>query len=38
MTGDCCLNAAGLPKRSNIDNNVWSPDTNPEYWDDVEAS
>lgn len=38
MTGDCCLNGAGLPKRSNIDNNVWSPDTNPEYWDDVEAS
>lgn len=38
MTGECCLNEAGLPKRSNIDNNVWSPDTNPEYWDDVEAS
>jgi len=38
MTGDCCLNGTGLPKRSNIDNNVWSPDTNPEYWDDVEAS
>lgn len=38
MTGDCCLNEAGLPKRSNIDNNVWSPDTNPEFWDDVEAS
>ena len=38
MIGDCCLNEAGLPKRSNIDNNVWSPDTNPEYWDDVEAS
>ena len=38
MIGDCCLNEAGLPKRSTIDNNVWSPDTNPEYWDDVEAS
>lgn len=38
MIGDCCLNAAGLPQRSTLDNNVWSPDTNPEYWDDVEAS
>ncbi|HIV97200.1 MAG TPA: hypothetical protein H9745_06375 [Candidatus Agathobaculum stercoravium] len=37
MTGDCCLNAAGEPKRSKIDNNVWSPDTNPEYWEDVTA-
>ena len=35
MTGDCCLNAAGEPRRSNIDNNVWSPDTNPEFWEDV---
>ena len=35
MTGDCCLSAAGEPKRSKIDNNVWSPDTNPEYWEDA---
>lgn len=35
MNGDCCLNAAGEPKRSNIDNNVWSPDTNPEFWEAV---
>ena len=34
--GDCCLNNAGVQKRSNINNNVWSPDTNPEFWDDVE--
>lgn len=34
MAGDCCLNAAGEPKRSTIDNNTWSPDTNPEYWDE----
>ena len=35
MIGDCCLNATGEPKRSNIDNNVWSPDTNPEFWEAV---
>lgn len=35
MKGDCCLNTAEEPKRSNIDNNVWSPDTNPEFWDDI---
>lgn len=35
MNGDCCLNAAGEPKRSKIDNNVWSPDTNPEFWEAV---
>lgn len=35
MIGDCCLNEAGKPKRSNMDNNVWSPDINPEFWDDV---
>lgn len=34
--GDCCLNAAGIPKRSNINTNTWSPDTNPEFWDDIE--
>ena len=32
--GECCLNEAGEPKRSTIDGNVWSPDTNPEYWED----
>lgn len=32
--GDCCLNAAGVPKRSTINTNTWSPDTNPEYWED----
>lgn len=36
-TGECCLSAAGEPKRSKIDNNVWSPDTNPEYWEEVTA-
>lgn len=34
-TGDCCLNKAGEPKRSKIDVNTWSPDTNPEYWEDA---
>lgn len=33
--GDCCLNIDGVPRRSKIDNNVWSPDTNPEYWEDA---
>lgn len=33
--GDCCLNKAGVPKRSNIPNNVFDPDANPQYWDDV---
>ena len=33
--GDCCLNIDDVPKRSKIDNNVWSPDTNPEYWEDA---
>lgn len=32
--GDCCLNAAGQPRRSNIDNNTFDPDANPRYWDD----
>lgn len=31
--GDCCLNAAGEAKRSKIDSNVWSPDSNPEFWE-----
>lgn len=35
MTGNCCLNNEGIPKRSKIDNNIWSPDTNPEFWEDV---
>jgi hypothetical protein len=35
--GDCCLNGENIPKRSNINNNVWSPDTNPEFWDDIEG-
>lgn len=35
MKGNCCLNEAGEPKRSTIDNNVWSPDTNPEFWEDA---
>lgn len=33
--GDCCLNAKGVAKRSTLDNNVWSPDTNPEFWEDA---
>ena len=36
--GDCCLNKAGQPKRSNIDNNVFDPDENPQYWDDPDAT
>lgn len=32
--GECCRNAAGEPKRSNIDNNVFDPDDNPQFWDD----
>lgn len=35
MKGNCCLNGEGVPKRSKNDNNVWSPDTNPEFWEDV---
>lgn len=34
--GDCCLNEAGEPKRSTINTNTWSPDTNPEFWESVE--
>lgn len=33
-TGDCCLNAAGQPKRSKIDVNTFDPDASPEYWED----
>ena len=36
--GDCCLNSAGEVKRSTMDNNVWSPDTNPEFWEDAEVN
>ena len=32
--GDCCLNAAGRPRRSTLDNNVFDPDTSPQYWED----
>ena len=34
--GDCCLDKFGTPKRSIINNNIWSPDTNPEFWEGVE--
>lgn len=34
--GDCCLNAAGVAKRSTLNGaNTWSPDTNPEFWEDA---
>ena len=33
MIGEYCLNNAGQPKRSTLDNNTWSPDTNPEFWE-----
>lgn len=33
--GDCCLNAAGEPKRSNIDVNTFDPDTDQRFWDAV---
>lgn len=32
--GDCCLNRAGQPRRSNIPNNVYDPDESPQFWDD----
>lgn len=32
--GDCCLNKAGEPRRSNIDVNTFDPDVNPQFWDD----
>lgn len=34
-TGDCCLNKAGQPVRSNIDANVFDPDISPMFWDPV---
>ena len=33
--GDCCLNAAGEPRRSNIDVNTFDPDTDQRFWDAV---
>lgn len=33
--GDCCLNAAGKPVRSNIDVNTYDPDAAPKFWDAV---
>ena len=35
--GDCCLNAAGQPRRSKIDANVFDPDTSPQFWEDPYA-
>lgn len=35
--GDCCLNAAGQPRRSLIDVNVYDPDATPEFWADPYA-
>ena len=32
--GDCCLNAAGEPRRSKIDVNTFNPDASPEFWED----
>lgn len=34
MTGDCCTEN-DVAFRSTIDNNVWSPDSNPEFWEDA---
>ena len=35
--GDCCLNAAGQPRSSKIDANVFDPDTSPQFWEDPYA-
>ena len=32
--GDCCT-ADGKTWRSKIDTNTWSPETNPEFWEEV---
>lgn len=32
--GDCCLNAAGHPRRSKINVNTFDPDVSPEFWED----
>lgn len=37
-TGEYCLNGAGVPCASNIDNNTWNPDEVPQYWDVYEGS
>lgn len=31
--GDCCLNAAGQPRRSLIDVNTFDPDISPQFWE-----
>ena len=33
--GECCT-AGGKTWRSKIDTNTWSPETNPEFWEEVE--
>ena len=33
--GDCCT-AGGKTWRSKIDTNTWSPETSPEFWEEVE--
>jgi hypothetical protein len=33
--GDCCLDSAGNPRRSNIDVNTFDPDVSPQFWDAV---
>lgn len=33
--GDCCLNKAGQPVRSNIDVNTYDPDVSTQFWDAV---
>ncbi len=35
MKNDCCLNLENKPKRSTIDNNVWSPEDYPAGWEDA---
>lgn len=35
--GDCCLNAAGQPRRSTIDVNTFDPDVSPQFWEDPYA-
>lgn len=32
--GDCCLNAAGQPRRSTIDVNTFDPDVSSQFWED----
>lgn len=35
MKGDCCLDGAGVPKRSKQDSNVWSPEEYPAAWEEA---